>query len=190
MPLTNPYPYVDTDVISARDYGLLTWNWAPHGATTNVTTRFSTAGRVHGFRTPIPYPMSITNIHLYIAGTPTSLSSTSCGVALYGGTGALIGSLVGSSVSTAWGTTGFKTHALTGGPFQVPAGQVVVAAWWAGTTAPALLTNLIGTDINLGVGANVNLRQFLANTSTTTSAPANLSNFASSGAIPFWVGLS
>lgn len=190
MPLTAP-PSLDTDTTRPEDYGIKAWNWDPYFSSGSNTTKLNTAGRLNAWLVPIRYPITVSNIHLMVTTAGAGLTSTSCGVALYNATTlAVMGSLV-TGVATAWGTAGFKTHTVSGAPFNLLANSYVyVAAWFNGTTAPALLAGPItGTEYFINETAS-NARAVLANSTVTTAAPTPMASRAGTGLVPFWVGLS
>lgn len=186
-------PSIAEDLLVPEDYGLLAWNWQPVFALTTTTQPLLTAGRLNCWTVPIRYPLTVTNINLYLMAAGSGLTSGSCGVALYSSTGALIGSNVTAGLATAWASTGYKTHALTGGPFTVnAAGTVTAVAWYNGTTPPNLLRGVGVTDINLALTGtnNILVRVGLADTTITTTPPSTLGSKTATGNSPFWVGLS
>jgi len=189
MPLLNPYADTLPDVVTPWDYDLVAWNWEPTNGSPTLTTRLNTAGRLNVHTIAVPIPITVTNVHVHITATPTALTSGQCGVALYSGT-TLLGSLV-TGVDTAWASLGFKTHAMSGGPFKIAAGTLLqVALWYNGTTSPGLFRSTSAqTDTSLALSA-ANFRDALADTGRTTSAPSTLGTKTGSASIPHWVGLS
>jgi hypothetical protein len=183
-------PSIDTDgTATPEDYGLIAWNWEPQFAITTTSTLLNTASRLNTWTIPVRKPLTVTNIHMNLTTVASAPTAGSCGVALYNHAGALLGSLV-TGVSTTFTSTGFKTWALAGGPFTVPAtGSCIVAAWWTGGTAPGFMRGVGVTDISLAL-VGVDNRMALADSTITTTPPSTLGTRTGTGTIPFWVGLS
>ena len=171
---------------TASDSSLIAWAYDPTGNTAS-TVALATAGTLYLIKVHVTAPASITNIVMDVNAAGSGLTTDQCFAALYNAsTGALVGTT--ADQSTAWGTTGIKTMALSGGPFSVSAGYYYVAVWFNGTTGPAFSRTQGTSLINVGLAATAS-RWGTANTGTTTTAPSTLGTIAAASN-SYWAALS
>jgi hypothetical protein len=90
--------------------------------------------------------------------------------------------------TTAWGTTGMKTMALTSAQ-AVPAGYFYVALWANGTTRPTIRSAANNSASINGVLSAANSLWATADSSVTTTAPSSLGTFSADNNAR-WVGVS
>lgn len=168
-----------------QDQGLITWTFEPSSATNGAV--LSPAGTVHTFKMHVLAPVSVTNIIICVATAGSTLTAGQCFGALYQN-GTLIG--VTADQATPWASTGRKTMALVGGPFNITAGDVVVGLWYNGTTGPTLRGGPADSlAMNTGL-ATANLRFGKADTGRTTTAPSPLGTITAESNVPGFVALS
>jgi hypothetical protein len=172
-------------IFDPTDHGLISWNYDVSLGNA-ASAPLATAGTLYTQKLHVPVASSVTNILCYVATVGGTLTSGQCFAALYQG-GNLIGQTADQSV--AWTSTGAKTMALVGGPFNVAAGDVQVVFWFNGTTGPALYrTAGNATFMNFGLSA-ANSRWGTADTGKTTTAPGTLATIAQAG-VAYWAGIS
>lgn len=181
--------YPQRSLWQSSDHGLLTWTCDPENV--NSQTVLSTAGRFEFARLHLPAAQSVTNVLLYVGTAGSGLTAGQCFAALYTAAGVLVAQT--ADQASAWASTGTKTAALAGGPYQLPAGDYNVGAWFNGTTGPALGRSVgggIGNAGFLNVGlATPNLRCGTSNTGLTTTAPGTMAPQTAS-TNPWWFALS
>lgn len=174
----------DSGVLEARDYGLLRYNMAP--GSLSGTYQLGTNGTVYVAKLRTNKPITVTNLHIFVTvaiGTPTSGQNFA---ALYSSSKQLLSAT--ADQSTAWGSTGMQTMALTAAQ-SVPAGNFYVAIWSNAGTRPTLRAGATGTASVNGITSAANSPWATADTSITTTGPSTLGSFtALSNAI--WVGVS
>lgn len=167
------------------DHGLLAWTFDPVLCANSA--QVGNASTLYRFKIKIPVAMTISNIHILVTGAGTTMTAGQNFAALYSSAKARLS--VTDDQTTAWGSTGHKTMALTT-PQAVAAGVVYGAFWMNGTSLPTLAraTALASYVANPNLSA-ANSRHATANGSLTTTGPATIgSETASSQA--FWMGLS
>lgn len=179
------YAAVSPTLDDPADFGLLACNISPL-ALGGGSTALPTNGTVYGSRLRVTRPVSVTNLHLHVGTAGATLTSGQSFAALYGANKDLIG--VTADCSTDWTSTGYKTHALIGGPVSVPAGVAFVVVFSNGTTRPAFLRGPALAVVNASLAA-ANAVAFSADTGRTTSMPATLGTFTAA-AHGYWFGLS
>lgn len=168
------------------DHGYLTWAYDV-AYSSGTAVALATAGTIYTIRLHNPVARNVTNIVTYLSAAGSSLTSGQCFASLFrADTGALLGTT--ADQTTAWGTTGLKTMAISGGPVAAPAGDLIVGMWFNGTTGPApFRTNGVAL-INAGLAAAAS-RWGTADTSRTTTAPSTLATIAAANTA-YWAALS
>lgn len=146
-----------------------------------------TAGAMQFVRLRLAAPASVAAIRMHVTSGGVSLTSGQCFAALYTAAGALVA--VTADQSGEWISTGMKSMALVGGPFDLAPGDYYVAFWFNGTTGPswARATGTGATFANVGVTAP-NLFAGTANTGLTTTAPATM-GAQSTASTYYWAAL-
>lgn len=189
----NPVFTADT---AAPDNNLLGWNSDPAGAGTTFT--LPTSGTVMVTQVKLRRPATVTNVVLYLTTAGGTLTSGQNFVGLYsygGGTATLLSS--SADQTTAWGSTGPVTAALSTQQTGLPAGTYYVAALFNGTTGPTLAAGSTKASGSVSVGnvglAAPQLGRWITTAATSqTSLPATLNLAAGSLNVggTWWAGLS
>jgi hypothetical protein len=166
-----------------NDHGYIGWSFDPIMAVNSTT--LTTAGTLHVVKLHVPVAQNVTNIACYVSTAGAGLTSGQCFASLY-----QAGTLLGTTAdqSTTWTSTGLKAMALSGGPFAVAAGDVYVAFWYNGTTAPAL-ARAAGSNVGNSGYLAASSRFGTANTGTTTTAPSTLGTVSAEG-LAYWAAIS
>lgn len=153
------------------DMGFLAYNFDPTlGVTTS--TPLTTAGTVYVMKLHTNVDITVTNIVMYVTtanGTPTTGQNFA---GLFTSGKALMAAT--ADQSTAWGSTGYVTMALSAAQ-QVPAGYFYVGVFSNGTTQPAFMK--AGHTSGNGVLTTANSRWASADATRTTTFPAILGTF-------------
>lgn len=166
------------------DMGYLAWSYDGLLADGSVGPA---AGDIQLVRMVLRGPQTVTNIVAAVGTAGATLTSAQNFAGLYDATGTRVA--VTGDQTTAWGTTGVKTMALTA-PYVAAAGYYYVALVSNGTTPPLFRskTNLGGAFITGAAPAN---SYRFATNGTGTTLPASLtlgSNVVSDKAL--WVALT
>jgi len=174
------------------DQGLLAWSGDLPATAQGASAVLATAGTLYTIAVKVPVAISVTNIVMGLQTNGSVLTSGQCFAALFQGfAGARIG--VTADQATAWGSGAAKTltMALSGGPFAVAAGIVIVGVWFNGTTGPGFFRGgNVSALMNAGL-ADAASRWGTANTGLTTTAPATLGTVTATGVVAgYWAGLS
>lgn len=174
------------DTWDAPDHGYIAWAFDPALAVNGVI--LGTAGTVSVVRLHVPVAATVTNVVLFGTTAGGTLTASQCMAGLYQG-----GNLIGTTASQAtnWQTAGLYTMPLTGGPFQVNAGDVYVAFFANGTTLPSFATAGGATGyaiINAGIAATAS-RFGTADTGRTTTLASSLGTIAAA-VTAYWAALS
>lgn len=175
---------VNPSTLESTDYGLLAQNLAVGGL--SGTASLGTSGTVYVMKLRTRKAITVTNIHMFNTGgigTPTSGQNF---VALYSSSKALLAQ--SSDQSTAWGSTGMQTMALSSAQTVAP-GTFYVAVWSNAGTRPTFRCGATGTASINGISSAANSSWASADTSITTTAPSTLGTF-SAYTNAFWVGVS
>ena len=182
--------YADTIVAAAAtpnfipsDYGYLAWAYDP---VTTINSASPTAGKIYVIKCKAITALSISNIHLNVVTAGVGLTSGQNFAALYQGA-AKIG--VSADQTTAWGSTGFKTIALSGGPYSVTAGMFQVVFWANASTSTPAFTRGSATTVTNGILSSANARFATADTGITTTGPSTLASLTSLDTA-YWVAVS
>jgi hypothetical protein len=114
---------------------------------------------------------TISTIAVYVGTAGSSLTSSENFAGIYNSSGTLKGST--ADQTTAWGTTGLKSMALTSAFTSIPAGRYYLAILSNGTTppafrAPAAVPNLANAGLS---GANL---RYAAYSSSLTALPGTI----------------
>jgi hypothetical protein len=179
--------------------GIVAWNYPSYLVSVSGTA-LATAGTIYLVRVPMfGASATVTNILCAVTTAGGTLTSAENFIGLYDNNANLIGT--SADQTTAWGTTGFKTAALTGGPFTGSWPFVFAGLVFNGTTGPGFLRG-VGTGAGPGAPASVVLNATGSNLPCATimtgqtSLPSSLTGgyAAASGTTStpqaIWVGLS
>lgn len=180
-------------VYAPSNHGLLGWAFDPSSGAFGATA-LTTQGLVRVARIRV-LGSTLTNIHFHLTVGGSALTSGQCFAAVYNDAGALLGAgavtaSLHSTGSNGWGDGGFKTHPLTVAQAVTPGAFYRVAWWYNGTTGPTLTRGSANGSaiINANLSASA-ARYATANTSITTTAPANLTGLAGD-TTAWWVAVS
>lgn len=168
------------------DHGLAGWTFDP--ADVQGATILPTAGRLELARFRASGPL-ITNILATVTVAGGTLTSGRNFAALYTDAGALLAAT--ADQTTAWGSTGVKTMALSAAQAVTPGAFYRVGVFSNGTTLPTFTRASVAFNaaaLNPGQSAPT-LRYSSADTGLTTAMPANL-GAQTAQATAWWFGLS
>jgi hypothetical protein len=166
--------------------GYLAANYDPLAIAGTFT--LPTSGVLNLLKLTLPTAQTITNIAVYVGTAGATLTSGQNLLGLYDSTGTLRGQT--ADQTTAWGTSGYKTAALTS-PYAAAAGVYYVGILAKGTTTPAFArTQILDSGLYNGTATGAGLR-FASSGSALTALPGSvtLSGIAAS-ANTFWAGLT
>lgn len=135
------------------DHGFITWSQDP--ATLRSAGDTTTAGVVYLVKLKVPVAGNISNLHVGVVTAGATLTTNQNFLGLYSSSGTLLAT--SPDMTTAFGTTGFKTGAIT--PTAVSVGYVYLGILTNGTTPP-----IFGTGGGHGVATVTN-----ANLTTATA---------------------
>jgi hypothetical protein len=181
-------PLADAASWVPSDVNYVAWTYDPAIATT-TTSALASTGVIYLFRVNVRAPVSVTNVELYIGTAGSVLTGGENFAGLYNSSGTLIGTTADQTAN--WGTPGYYTTALTGGPYAIPAGFYWIAMLFNGTTGPApLRQSAIATGFeNSGLG--VALARYATNGAGNAALPASITPGSNNLAqITYWAGLS
>ena len=170
--------------VEPGDHGLLSWNMDPI-ICQSTSTPLGANGTCYVQKLRIDKRVAVTNLHAWVLTAGATLTASQCLAGLYDGSKNQVG--VTGDQSAVWNSTGFKTMALTGGPFNCDPGFYYVVLMANGTTRPAFL-RATGNAHNANLAA-ASSRWATADTGRTTTLPATLAAFTAA-ANPYWVALS
>lgn len=178
----------DGSPFTAADAGLLAWNYDV-GLSSNSTA--PTTNVVNLVRINIRQAISVTNVLIGVTTAGGTLTSGQNFVGLYNSAGTLIGT--SADQTTAWGTTGLKTAALTGGPFALAAGTFVWAAIVSntGATTPALFRTASLNAAGMNAGFAAATARWATNGTATTALAGTITPASNVVAgVGYWAGVS
>jgi hypothetical protein len=171
--------------LSAAEAGLVAWAFDPSVAQGSGSAL--TAAQVNLIRVQIRTVATVTNILAHLTGAGAGLTTGQNFAGLYNSAGTLLSAT--ADQTTTWGSTGFKTMALSAQQVNLAPGKYYIALLANGTTPPSLArgNNLNGSFINAAVtGANARW----ASNGTGTSLPASLTLSSNSvTGTAFWAAL-
>lgn len=165
-----------------EDHGFLSWSFDP---ALGIGSLAATAGQIQLVKLKLPGgPVTITNLHLYIATSGATLTASQCYAMLYGPTGVLLSQT--AQQATLWQSSGLKTMALTAAQV-LNSGYCYVGFYSNGTTQPAFLrgTSISGSNTNLSAP---NFR--FATGATVTTTPSNPFGTQTASSNAFWAAVS
>lgn len=174
-------------VFQPDDHAVLAWSYDP-AVTSNSTAVAS--GTVQLIKIVLRRAATISNLYAQVNTAGGTLTSGQNFAGLYSASGTLLSAT--ADQTTAWGSTGMKTMALTT-PQTVLPGYYYVALLSNGTTGPAFArgNGLSGAAnaINLGLAAST--ARFATGPTAQTSLPSSITMSSNSLAgVPYWVAVS
>ncbi len=162
-------------------HGWLAWAFDPiHSAVPNGGFNGAN-GTLYCVGLCLPKRSTVTNVVMRVKTAGATLTSGQNFAGLWDSAGNLVGAT--ADQSTAWTSTGIKTMALAGGPFNLPSGIYYAGPWSNGTTRPHF------SGIDSAGWASFGGRYGIRKTSLTTTAPSTLDSPADLGGM-WWVALS
>lgn len=167
------------------DHGLKGWSTPTHAIGTGALMSTLGAGVLHGSRVRRVPAGTITNLHMIMSPAGATLSN--CFAALFASNGTLLG--VTADQSAAWLTVGYKTMPLVT-PANHSGGDLLVGAWYNGTTAPSPLRAGGTTGAPNIAGQSADFDSFTFGTGLTTTPPASVAAAIGQGNICYWFGVS
>lgn len=165
------------------DHNLLAWSYDPVGAINNSVV---TGGVLYLIKVRMGPAATITNVIVQVAIAGTTLTADQNFAALYDSAGTRVG--VTADQTTAWGSTGTKTMALTT-PYVAAAGTYYVGLLANGTTPPQFARSSGFSLINVGLSAGSYRYSTSGTAQTATPASVTLAS-AAAASISYWAALS
>jgi hypothetical protein len=178
------------DFLGPNVQGLQAWAYDPNIAA--LSGAQITRGVLQLVKIPVPVTISATNIVCGATLASTGGTSGQNFAALYDFTGARLG--VTADQTTAWGTAGMYTMAITGGPISV-AGGPGVFIWGAllanAGTSSASFYKGSGVTALLNFGLTAATYRFAQNGSALTALPSTITPASNTqNTNGFWMGIS
>lgn len=168
------------------DQNLKAWSYDP-GLQTSSTTL--TSGLVYLIRMPLAQPQWITNILIEVMAAGTGLTSGQNFVGLYSSGGTLIAT--SADQTSAWGSTGLKSAALTGAPYYEQGGFVYAAVLSTGTTPITVGRATVQGSATVNAGLTAAASRYATGPSGQTSLPGAITmSTLTPIATAIWVGAS
>jgi parallel beta-helix repeat protein len=176
---------------SPSKHGLVEWNYDPIAAvasTANSTTLAS--GTVQLVKITAQTGGTVNNIIVNCLALGSTLTSGQNFAAIFDSSGNRLG--ITADQTTAWGSTGLKTMALTAGVTLTAGADYYIAFLSVGTTPPKFAQTGVGSFLEVNVGLGSTVLRFCTNVTGQTAMPSSLtlSSNSGSGALTIWVGLS
>lgn len=174
-----------TNLFQPSDQGLIAWTYDPISAT---NTSAPSLGVVQLVKVPLRYATTVSNVLLQLTATGTLTTSQNF-AGLYNSGGTLLSST--ADQTTAWGSTGLKTMALTAAQTVLP-GYYYIGFVVNGSAACAFARGNgnagASTTINAGLAAAT---YRFATGPSGTSLPTTITMSSNSAAsVPFWGAVS
>lgn len=167
------------------DQGLLAWSYDFVSASPTATA--PGAGVVQMIKIAVRRPVTITNVLLDIVATGT-LTAGQNFAGLYSASGTLLSAT--ADQTTAWGTTGLKTMALSAAQAVLP-GYYYVAFVMNGTPATvARASGVTGSGASLSAGLTASNGRWLTGPTVTALANVNMSTQTTLAGPAWWVAVS
>lgn len=151
-----------------QDHGLKAWTQDPAGC--GSTGSILTAGTVYLCKVILRNAATISNLYIGITTAGSTLTAGQNAVGLYDTSGNKL--VEGADQTTAFGTSGLKTIAVT--PTALAAGAYYVAILSNGTTPPALMRGNGASASTLNVGFAASAGRFLDYSTGLTALPATI----------------
>lgn len=170
------------------DQNLLAWSFDPASGASNSSLPAS--GVVQLIRVVVRTTISVTNVLAEVAVLGTGFTANENFAGLYNSSGTLIGTT--ADQASAWGSTGLKTMALSGGPFTLTPGNYYVALLQNGSANVAFLRGggVGGESQVLNAGLTASTARFATSGSGVTSLGAITMSSNTLASVGFWAGLS
>ena len=173
---------IDATGWQPADHNLDAWTFDPALAQGSGTP---TTGVLQLGKIKLGAAASVASIIATVTATGTGLTSGQNLAGLYDSSGTRIATT--ADQTTAWGTTGAKTMALTGGPYTLTAGVYYGALLAnASTTAPTFLTGHSTSSSTLNIGLTTATSRYLTSGSGLTSLPSSVTLASASASFRAW----
>lgn len=182
-------PDVSYTAVSPAAHGLIEWNYDPI-ATSSGSGQVATSQTLYLMKLIPVMGGTVNNIVVSVGTAGATLTSGQNLAGVYDSTGALIATT--ADQSTAWGTTGVKTMALTTS-VKLKTGQTYFVALLSNGTTPASFVRGSATGVATpNALLSAASYRFCTNGTGLTALPASLtlSSNSASGAQTYWVALS
>jgi hypothetical protein len=181
-------PLADAASWVPSDVNYIAWAYDPAMAVT-TTSALANASVVYLIRVNVRAAASVTNVEIYIGTAGSLLTAAENYAGLYNSAGTLIGTTADQTAN--WGTAGYYTTALIGGPYAIPAGFYWVAMVFNGTTGPAPLRQGSISSGFENSGLAVASARYATNGTGNATLPASITPGSNSLAqITYWAGIS
>lgn len=168
------------------DQGLLAWTYDSALQSANSTV---TGGVVYLHRINIRQTTTITNVILSIAAAPTGLTTGQNFAGLYSATGTLLSAT--ADQTTAWGTTGLKTMALTAAQTVAPGFYFVGMLANAATTTPGFARASAQGSATINAGTTTSNPRYATSGTAQTTLPASITiTSAAASNLSFWAAVN
>lgn len=155
--------------------GMKAWTTNPDAVSNNNFTMVQTSGQSLWTRFNVFAPISVSNMWINLGGSGGGLTSGQNFAGIYNSSGTRVAQT--ADQTTAWGTSGNKQMALTGGPIALEPGvYYAVLLTNYSSTAPSMAMvsySSGGPDMNIGFGGTAPGRVNKL-TTTNTSLPASV----------------
>ncbi len=171
-------------------HSLLEWNYDPIAASATTSAASTlTAGAVTLVKFTAQTTGTINNIIAQVLAAGATLTSSQNYAAIFSMAGTRLG--ITADQTTAWGSTGLKTMALTSG-VAVTAGTDYWVAFLSNGTTPPKFTQAAGTVVTANAGLTTSTYRFATNGTGQTSMPGSIAPASNTGtnAVTMWVALS
>lgn len=185
--LQYPLSTVNDPTFTPADHGLITWTQDP--ATLGADVDTLTAGVLYLMKVKVVNRATVvTNIHVVVGTAGSGLTSNRNFVGLYDSSGTRLA--LSADQTTAFGSTGFKTIALTAAQ-TLAVGSYYVAVLTGGTTPPKLLRGHSFSASGLNANLTGGTGRFLTSGTGLTALPTSVTlSSASTDFVARWAALS
>jgi hypothetical protein len=152
------------------------------------TGQAPTTGVIYLNKVVVHQTTSIANLNIWVANQGTALTAGQNFMGIYDSTGARVA--VTADQSTVWNSSGWKSSALVGGPFNLSAGSYWIAVLANGVTGltfgKSRSNNLSGALLNGSLAASA---ERWGTNGTGTSLPSSITPSSNAlSQLSFWVG--
>lgn len=185
--LQYPLSVVNDPDFIAPDHGLLSWNYDP--AMCGAGSTGTTAGTVYLMKIKIVNRSTVvTNVLMSVTAAGATLTAGQNFAGLYNSSGTLLSAT--ADQTTAWGTTGLKTMALSA-PQTLAVGNYYVAVVANGTTPPSFMRGADISSSGVNAGLTASTGRFVTGPTAQTTLPASITMGSNSTVqTARWVALS
>jgi hypothetical protein len=172
------------------DHGMLEWNFDPAAGIVGGTVQ--QAGKPALARINVRTPMVVSNIWLHVVTGATGQTANQNFVGIYNPAGTLLGSSAAGSLDAKLTTGAVVTQPLSA-PVSLGPGFYWVAALFQSSGTSVLLAQGANSVANANTGLTAATYRWAVNGTALTALAGTItpaSNALTSGAIPYWAGVS